>query len=66
VDHQPRSGVRPKKSRRDCLIALAATHPDWALGFADEVWWSRLAQPLLLGPGMEARLIIHLGRLATG
>lgn len=21
------------------------THPDWALGFADEVWWSRVAQP---------------------
>jgi hypothetical protein len=20
-------------------------HPDWVLGFADEVWWSRLAQP---------------------
>jgi transposase len=47
VDHQPRSGVRPKKRRRDRLIALAAAHPDWALGFADEVWWSRLAQPHL-------------------
>ncbi len=21
------------------------THPDWALGFADEVWWSRVARP---------------------
>ena len=21
------------------------THPPWALGFGDEVWWSRLAQP---------------------
>jgi hypothetical protein len=30
---------------RDRLIRLAHTHPDWALGFADEVWWSRLAQP---------------------
>ena len=47
MDHQPRSGVRPKKRRRDRLIALAAAHPDWALGFADEVWWSRLAQPHL-------------------
>ena len=47
LDHQPRSGVRAKKSRRDRLIALAAAHPDWALGFADEVWWSRLAQPHL-------------------
>jgi hypothetical protein len=24
---------------------LAQAHPTWALGFADEVWWSRLAQP---------------------
>jgi transposase len=47
VDHQPRSGVRPKKRQRDRLIALAQAHPDWALGFADEVWWSRLAQPHL-------------------
>jgi hypothetical protein len=47
VDHQPRSGVSAKKSRRDRLIALAAAHPDWGLGFADEVWWSRLAQPAL-------------------
>ncbi len=23
------------------------THPDWALGFEDEVWWSRLAPPAL-------------------
>jgi transposase len=27
------------------LIRLAFDHPSWALGFADEVWWSRLAQP---------------------
>jgi hypothetical protein len=26
---------------------LAAQHSDWTLGFADEVWWSRLAQPHL-------------------
>jgi DDE superfamily endonuclease len=47
VDHQSRSGVRPKKRQRDRLIQLTAQHPDWALGFADEVWWSRLAQPHL-------------------
>jgi transposase len=29
------------------LIHLAARHPDWALGFADETWWSRVAQPNL-------------------
>ena len=45
MDHQPRSGVRPKKSARDRLIRLAARHPTWALGFQDEVWWSRLARP---------------------
>jgi transposase len=26
---------------------LAAQHPDWVLGFADETWWSRLAHPPL-------------------
>jgi hypothetical protein len=24
---------------------VAEHHPDWALGFADETWWSRFAQP---------------------
>jgi hypothetical protein len=47
VDHQPGPGVRPKKGARDRLIRLAQTHPTWALGFADEVWWSRLARPAL-------------------
>jgi len=45
LDHQPRPGVRPKKNARDRLIRRAQTHPEWALGFADEVWWSRVAQP---------------------
>ena len=30
---------------RDRLIAEAAKHPDWVLGFQDECWWTRLAQP---------------------
>jgi hypothetical protein len=47
VDHQPRPGVRTKKRRRDRLIRLAAAHPDWLLGFEDEVGWSRLAAPAL-------------------
>ncbi len=29
------------------MIRLAASHPDWALGFEDEVWWSRVALPAL-------------------
>lgn len=36
-----------KKKQRDRLIRLAQTPPDWVLGFADEVWWSRLAPPRL-------------------
>jgi len=47
VDHQPRPGVRAKRSARDRLLRLAQTHPTWALGFRDEVWWSRLAHPAL-------------------
>jgi hypothetical protein len=45
MDHQPRSGVCAKKRDRDRLIALAAHHAEYALGFQDEVWWSRVTQP---------------------
>jgi hypothetical protein len=48
LDHQPRSGVRPKKKQRDRLIRLAAQQPAWVLGCLDECWWSRLQQPHLL------------------
>ena len=34
-----------KKARRDRLIQVAAKHPDWVLGFLDEVWWNRLSRP---------------------
>jgi hypothetical protein len=34
-----------EKKRRDRLIHRVLTQPTWALGFEDEVWWSRLAQP---------------------
>lgn len=47
MDHQSRPRICPKKRRRDRLIALAARHPDWVLGFEDEVWWSRVTQPQL-------------------
>ncbi len=50
-----------KKARRDRLIALAAKHSDWVLGFEDEVWWSRLAQPRMHawtdGPPMKVQLL---------
>jgi hypothetical protein len=26
---------------------LATSHPEWVVGFEDETWWSRLAQPAL-------------------
>jgi transposase len=29
------------------LLAVAKTQPDWAVGFADEVWWSREALPAM-------------------
>jgi transposase len=47
LDHESRPRVRPKKRRRDWLIRLAARHPDWALGFEDETWWTRVKQPSL-------------------
>src|SRR4051794_3902115 len=37
----------PAKKARDRLIRLAMSHPQWALGFEDETWWSRVAQPAL-------------------
>jgi hypothetical protein len=40
LDHQPRPRLCSEKKQRDRLSRLATTHPDWALGFADEVWWS--------------------------
>jgi hypothetical protein len=60
LDHQPRPGVRPKKSQRDRLIRLATTHPDWAVGFADETWWSRVARPAMhawAAAGQPLRLV---------
>ena len=36
-----------KKARRDRLIRWVQQHPDWLLGFEDEVWWSRLTRPAL-------------------
>jgi transposase len=42
------------------LLRLIATHPTWAVGFEDEVWWSRLAQPALhtwAAPDQPVRLI---------
>src|SRR5215204_5932981 len=45
-----------EKNGRDRLIGLAARHPDWVVGYADEVWWSRLAQPAMHAWGETLRL----------
>jgi transposase len=45
LDHESGPTIRVNKKQRDRLIRLAAAHADWVLGFADEVWWSRLARP---------------------
>src|SRR6266487_610925 len=47
LDHQPRSPLPTKKNARDRLIAWASTQTNWAIGFLDEVWWSRFALPRL-------------------
>jgi transposase len=36
-----------KKHQRDRLISLSEKNPDWILGFMDEVWWSRLHDPMM-------------------
>jgi hypothetical protein len=57
----PDPNYAAKKARRDRLIRLAAQHPDWVLGFEDEVWWSRLARPSFNawtgGPPMRVQLL---------
>src|SRR4029453_5512314 len=45
LDHQPRPSLCSKKKRRARLVQRALVQPTWAVGFGDEVWWSRLAQP---------------------
>ena len=60
MDHLPRPRVRPKRRRRDRLIRLAEGNPEWAVGFEDEVWWSRFALPSLharSADGEPARLV---------
>ena len=47
MDHFPRSPLRSKKRRRDRLIGLAESRPEWVVGFLDETWFSRRARPAL-------------------
>lgn len=36
-----------KKRQRNRLLSLSEQHSDWILGFLDEVWWSRLHDPMM-------------------
>jgi hypothetical protein len=47
MDNLPRSLVRKKKRRRERLMDVAVASHEWAIGFEDECWWSRLALPTL-------------------
>jgi transposase len=50
-----------KKARRDNVLRLSAEHPEWAIGFEDEVWWSRVAQPKVRswtsGPPLKVQVL---------
>ena len=37
------------------MSRLAASHPEWAFGYEDETWWSRLARPALCAWAEEDR-----------
>jgi transposase len=49
-----------KKARRDRFLRLAERHPDWVVGFEDEVWWSRLARPPLRAWSAGDPLKLHV------
>src|SRR3954454_4769498 len=52
----PDPQVCPQRHWRDRLIGLAARHPDWVVGYADEALWSRLAHAALHAWGETLRL----------
>jgi transposase len=49
-----------KKARRDRFLHLAERHPEWVVGFLDEVWWSRLARPPLRAWSAGDPLKLHV------
>lgn len=55
-----------KKARRDRLIAVSAKHPDWVLGFVDEVWWSRLQRPRMQAWAEGPPLKMHVLKADDG
>jgi hypothetical protein len=53
---------KKKKRRRDRLMSVAAADSEWAVGFCDECWWSRLALPTLSSwaeEGKPLHRIVH-------
>lgn len=59
MDPEPGPAIRYKKRQRDRLIALAATRDDWVVGFQDEVWWSRFAQPSMHAWGADPLRLVQ-------
>jgi hypothetical protein len=47
-------------------MRLAAQHADWVLGFGDESWWSRVAQPALHSWTAEKPLRLIEQEIPTG
>jgi len=46
-----------KKRQRNRLIKLSEQNPDWIVGFLDEVWWSRLREPMMHSWSEEGKLL---------
>ena len=44
------------------MIEKVAQNPDWVLGFADEIWWSRLQQPSLSTWSEQALRLVEKAR----
>jgi transposase len=64
LDRESRRTVPAKKKQRDRLIALAEAHDDWVVGYQDEVWWSRFAQPQMYAWAPGAQPIRLVERIA--
>ena len=47
MSNSPDPAYLLKKKQRERLMAMAAERADWAVGYQDETWWSRSAQPPL-------------------
>lgn len=66
MDHQPGSRIPAKKKFRDRLIRLTSQHSDWVIGYQDEVWWSRYAQPHLHSWSPDGKPLRLVEQVALG